>query len=102
MADIVPDEYKQYPLVIFLTYFYVLPYPVSVFLKQHELYNVFVNGIVNVQFNGFLIKRIFILSMIKLLEIEEKTNITSSILLFCTKHLESLIKKPLIEMKNSS
>ena len=38
MTDKLPNEFKQYPLIVFLTYLYFQPYPVRNFLKQHNLY----------------------------------------------------------------
>jgi hypothetical protein len=67
MAEKVSQEQKQYPLVVFLTQLYQLPYPVSAFLKHNGFYTGFLSEIVKVQFDSGLIKRIFILSLIKLL-----------------------------------
>ena len=99
MADKLPDEFKQFPLIVFLTYLYVLPYPVSTFLRQHNLYQMFVSSIVKINFTGVKVKRILILSLIKLLEIEENKNMIQSIIIFCVDYMKSLIKKKPQERK---
>ena len=70
MADKLKMEHKQYPLAVFLTYMYELPYPVCAFLKQHNLYEGFLTDIVKIPFNGIILKRILMISLIKVLEVE--------------------------------
>ena len=67
MAEKIPGEHKQYPLLVFLTHLYQMPYPVCSFLKQNSFYNGFLSEIVKINFQAGLVKRIFILSLIKLL-----------------------------------
>ena len=67
MAEKLPVEYKQYPLIVFLSHLYELPYPTRAFLNQNGFYHGFLNEVVRVNFQQGIIKKIFILSMIKLL-----------------------------------
>jgi hypothetical protein len=43
MARELPLQHRQYPLAVFLTYLYQLPYPVCTFLHQHNIYEGFLN-----------------------------------------------------------
>ena len=93
IAEKVPDSKKQYPLVVFLTNLYLLPYPVSIFLKRSGLYEGFLSAVVKIDFDGVIIKRIFVLALIKLLEIEEDQNSFVTILVFCIDHLNKQCSK---------
>ena len=94
MADQLPPDYQQYPLMVFLTYLYHLPFPTLAFLQQHALYDPFLKGILKVRFDGVIPKRIFILAIIKLLEIEENPHNLGLILGVCVEHMKKLLRQP--------
>lgn len=69
MAQNLPPEKKQYPLLVFLTHLYLFPYPVYNFLNQNNLYDGFLREVVRIKFDGVILQRIFLLALIKLMEI---------------------------------
>lgn len=60
------QEYKQYPLLIFLSYIYEYPEQVMKYLKKKNFYRQFLEEVTNVHFEGQLPKKIIILALIRL------------------------------------
>jgi hypothetical protein len=67
LAGRVPNEYKQYPLIVFLSYSYEMPYQAVSYLRQKDVYGGFLEQVTKVEFDGQLPKKIIILAFIRLI-----------------------------------
>lgn len=82
------ESYKQYPLLIFLSYAYESPYQIVAYLKKKNVYQNFLEEVTKVKFEGQLPKKIIILALIRLVEIEEQLSTFKIIMEYCVKYLK--------------
>jgi hypothetical protein len=67
IAEKSPEDGKQYPIFVFLTFLYTNPRPTVAFLKKYSIYEHFLNGVTKILYEASIVKKVFNLAYIMLL-----------------------------------